>query len=121
MPSFKNASACVCVFVGAVLSGCTSLDQKVAESLREQRACNDAAKPLFDAVVTKKLKVGDPIERAKEVLAGAGLGFEIDKIHPPVLRSFYSTGVGCGIAITMEIDSAQRISKIDIHDVYTGL
>jgi hypothetical protein len=120
MPLFKMSSACACLLVTGILSGCTSFDQKVAESLREQAARNEAAKPLLDAVVAKKLKIGDSIERAKEVLSDAGLTFEVDKIGALVLRSIYRTGDGCGITIALEIDSEQRISKIDIREVYTG-
>lgn len=100
--------------------GCTSFDRVVAQSLHEQAVRIEAAKPLFDAVVTQKLKVGDTAEHAKKVLSEAGLPFAVDKVGPPVLRSIYRTGAGSGFTIALELDGEDRVSKIDIREVYTG-
>ena len=103
-----------------LLAGCASFEAMVARSLREQGVRNEAVKPLLDTVVTKKLKIGDSVDQAKKVLTDAGLEFAIDKIGPPVLRSIYRTGSGCGFTIVLGIDAEQRISKIDVREFYTG-
>ncbi len=91
----------------------------VAESFREQRVRNDAAKPLLDAVVTRKIKIGDTVDHAKQILTDAGLDFHFERFTPE-LRSIYRTGPGCGFTIVLALDSQERISKIDVRPFFTG-
>lgn len=94
----------------------------VGRSLREQGLQNQGAKPLLDAVVTKRLKVGDSLEHVKEVLSNAGLGFEVvrEPFPRPAVHSIYRTGRWSGFTIKLELDSQDRISKIDIREYFTG-
>ncbi len=94
----------------------------VGRSLREQGLQNEGAKPLFDAVVTKKLRVGDSLEHAKEVLSSAGLGFDVVRapFPRPMIQSIYRAGRWSGFTIQLELDSQDSISKIDIHEYFTG-
>ena len=120
MNTGKSLLVGIGVFVVGVVSGCTSFDKMVAESLREQRACNEAVKPLLDAVVTKKLKIGDSIEHVEEVLRGANLSFEFERFDPSELRSIYRTGEGCGFTIAVKFDPAKRVARIDVREFFTG-
>jgi hypothetical protein len=99
-----------------------SLSYSVRRALHEQDVQNGAAKPLFDAVVTKKLKVGDSLERAKEVLNYAGLSFDVvcAPFPHPMVQSIYRAGRWSGFTIQLELDSSDSISKIDIHEYFTG-
>ncbi|HVU47668.1 MAG TPA: hypothetical protein VHD85_16175 [Terracidiphilus sp.] len=94
----------------------------VGRSLREQRLQNEGAKPLFDAVVTKKLKAGDSLEHAKEVLSNAGLGCDVVRapFPRPMIQSIYHAGPWSGFTIQLELDTQDRISKVDIHEYFTG-
>jgi hypothetical protein len=98
------------------------LSTAFAWSFREQGLQNQAVKPLFDAVVTKKLKVGDSLEHAKEVLSSAGLGFDVVRapFPRPMVQSIYRAGRWSGFTIQLELDSQDRISKIDIREYFTG-
>lgn len=94
----------------------------VSRAFHEQRIQNEAAKPLFDAVVTKRLKVGDSLEHASEVLKNAGLEFTVTR-HPfpyPAIQSVYRAGRWSGFSIQLELDSEDRISKITIQEYFTG-
>ncbi len=107
--------------LGVVAYGYVRLDYAVAESFRHQAALNAAAKPAFDAAVTSKLKVGDSLEHAEQILRKAGLEYFVERrISPPRLDSILRTGVGCGFGIHLELDAQDRISKIDIREVFTG-
>ena len=107
--------------VGVVAYGYVRLNSAVAESLRHQAALNAAAKPAFDAAVTSKLKVGDSLEHAQEVLRSARLEFSVERrISPARLDSILRTGDGCGFRIHLELDAHDRISKMDIREVFTG-
>ncbi len=111
------------LFAAAIIlvGGCASasFEEMVAASLKEQEARNEAATPLLDAVVTRKLKIGDTVDHAKEVLAAAGLDSHIEHFAPE-LRSIYRTGHGCGFTIVLLLDNQERISKIDVQPFFTG-
>ena len=107
--------------VGVVAYGYVRFNSAVAESLRRQAALNAAAKPAFDAAVTSKLKVGDSLEHAQEVLRSARLEFSVERrISPARLDSILRTGDSCGFRINLELDAQDRISKMDIREVFTG-
>ena len=83
---------------------------------------NEGAKPLFDAVVTKKLKIGDSLDHAKQVLGNAGLGFDVVRapFPRPMVRSIYRASRWSGFTIQLELNDQNRISKIDIREYFTG-
>lgn len=91
----------------------------IKESLREQGALNDAAKPLLEAVITNRIKVGDTVDHAKQVLAEAGLTAYSDRTAPQ-LSALYRTGPGCGFTIALDVDRQNRIEKIEIRPFFTG-
>ena len=99
------------------------IGHKMREDLRHQAELNAAAKPLVDAAVTQKLKVGDTLEHAKKVFKDAGLAYSVESTLNPgaQLNSFYPTGQGCGIRVRLDIDANGNISKIDIRESITGL
>jgi len=94
----------------------------VSRAFHEQGVRNDAVKPLFEAVITNKLQVGDSFEQAIEVLNYAGLNYTvIREPHPqPMIQSTYWAGSGSGFSIRLELDRQDRISKIDIREYFTG-
>jgi len=89
----------------------------IARSAQEQTLQIEGARPLFDAVVRKKLTIGDSLEHAKKVLKDAGLEFTIDRdLAHPKLYSMCHAGRGPGFSIELELDSDDRIARIDIQD-----
>ena len=88
----------------------------------EQRIQNAAAKPLFEAAVTRQLKVGDSLAHVQDVLTYAGLGYEVVRgpFPRPVVQSIYRAGRLSGFQIQLELDNDDRVSKIDIHEYFTG-
>ncbi|MBS0632531.1 MAG: hypothetical protein JSS11_11495 [Verrucomicrobia bacterium] len=93
-----------------------------SEALHEQSMQNAAAKPLFEAVVTKKLTIGDSLEHVKEVLRYAGLDFSVVRETLPhsEIQSIYRVSPHSGFTIHLEFDSYHHLSKIDIHEYLTG-
>ena len=93
----------------------------VAQGLQEQGSAVKAARPLFDAVITKNLKVGETLEHAKQVLAYAGLSFDISTgSFPHVLQSSYRVCDQAGFTIKLTLDPYDKIANVDIHEFYTG-
>lgn len=78
-------------------------------------------KPRLDATVTTKLKVGDSLAHAKQVLSDAGLGSHLEE-HPPrpILKSILRGGRWSGFSIAVELDDRRRIAKIDIREFFTA-
>ena len=114
----------ILVVVAAVVAlglGCLTTFE-IDRSLAEQEKLNGAARPLFEAVVTSRLKVGDTLAHAQTVLAYAGLPNSVsrDRLPHPGLSSRYSTGPGCGFNISLALDPHDCIVKIDITDYSTG-
>ncbi len=96
-------------------------DWAVTRSITEQGIRVQAVKPLFDTVVTSRLKVGDTLEHAKEVLSYAGLDYSIAKEPlPHELQSTYRAGDGSGFYVKLTLSRDDRITKVEIHDFYTG-
>jgi hypothetical protein len=98
------------------------LSYAVSRAFHEQGVQNEAAKPLFEAVVAKRLKVGDSLEHVKEVLNYAGLGFDVvrEPFPSPMVQSIYRAGRWFGFTIHLELDHEDRVSKVDIHEYFTG-
>lgn len=110
----------VCVILAVSLlaqSGCTSV--LVGASLRWQEKQNKAARPHFDEVVTRKVKVGDTLSHAQQVLTDAGLTHSIDRFDH-ALVSLLRTGKGCGIQFRAKLDDDDRITDIKIQEFLTG-
>jgi hypothetical protein len=99
-----------------------AFSSSVTDLLKEQGVRNEAVKPLLDAVVTKKLKIGDSLDQAKKVLGDAGLDFTVDRPPLPrrVLHSIYRAGPYSGFTIQLELDGEDRITKIEIREYFTG-
>jgi TonB family protein len=89
-------------------------------SLRSQQARNEAARPLFDAAVVKRLVVGDTLENAKNVLRGAGVPVDQKQNLLSVFSTKYRTGEGCGYSLYLSYDTHERISKIEIMEFISG-
>jgi hypothetical protein len=89
----------------------------------DQGVRNAAAKPLFEAVVTRKLKVGDSLEHVKEVLEYAGLSHRMEQwgSRPPWVVSIYRASRYSGFGIRLELDGTDCVSKIEIKEYFTGL
>lgn len=93
----------------------------VSHSLAEQGVRVRAAKPLFDAVVTSKLKIGDSLAHATEVLTYAGMTCDPSREKPPrELQSVYRVGDGAGFFVKLELSPEGRVTKIGIQEFYTG-
>jgi len=91
----------------------------IGRSVKQQTAQIERARPKFNSAIVQNLNVGDSLEHARKVLSDAGLEFTIDKeASPPILRSVYPAGdhPGPGFLIQLELDTRDRIAKIDIQD-----
>lgn len=108
------------IFAGSLLAqaGCTSI--LVEASLRHQNRQNKAARAHFDAVVTSKIKIGDTLSHAQQVLTEAGLSYSIDR-YDHSLISLQRTGKGCGIQFRANLDEGDRITDIKVQELLTGL
>jgi hypothetical protein len=107
-----------CVVAGAI-GVVAYVNHSVWSVVADQQARNQAATPLFDAVVTKRLKVGDTPEKVKQVLADAGLHFS-ENGEPRTLYSLYSTGNGSGIALAVKFDSNGLLASYTVQTQTTG-
>ncbi|WP_164976263.1 hypothetical protein [Oleiharenicola lentus] len=117
----KLSKLAVCSFLaGSMLNqpGCTSV--LVGASLRWQENQNRAARPHFDAIITSKVKIGDTLSHALQVLTDAGLTYSIDRFDH-TLVSLLRTGKGCGIQFRAKLDDGDRITDIKVQELLTGL
>ena len=98
------------------------LSRAVESSLREQQLLLEGATPLFDTVIVKKLVVGDSLEHAEKVLSDAGQEFTLEKKSPSgqKLQSICHVGRGAGFLVQLDVDTEDRISKVDITKFYEG-
>jgi hypothetical protein len=94
----------------------------VEHSMQQQALLLEGATPLFDTVIAKRLVVGDSLEHAKKVLTDAGQEFtvETDPTLPRRLQSNIPVGRGAGFLVQLDLDSKDRISKVDITKFYEG-
>ena len=113
--------AIVVLVIGVILYPRIRFSYYVGRSFDRQDMQLDAVKPLFDATVTRQIKVGDTLGNAEQVLDYAGLSYHISREQSSrVVRSLYHVGDGAGFSIRLVVDSNDIIAKVEIRKSYTG-
>ena len=97
----------------------------VQYSFYVQEREHDAARPHYDAVLVKRLHVGETRTEVESIFRDAGISYwldpQISSYHPhPTLESNYLTGPGSGFSMTIEFDPNERVASIKQRDVWLG-
>ena len=88
--------------------------------LVDQSTHLEAVRPLLESTVMRRIKMGDSVERAKEVLRDAGLTYRIQGT-PHAVFTGYQAGPGCGFTMVIELSPDDRITRIDVQPYMRGL
>ena len=106
--------------VAVALCGAAYVSHGMQAGLDEQSARLEAVRPLLESTVTRRIKVGDSVEHAKDVLREAGLTYRVEGAQHAVFAG-YQAGPVCGFTIVMELSPDERISKIEVQPYLRGL
>ena len=111
---FGQASLVVAVAVAAFAFVVMPLPPLWLQDVRNKRA-----RPFVDSVVSK-LNVGDDAKRGEDVFKEAGLGSSRSR-ELRLIQSRYDTGRGSGIQVRLDLDGGDRVTRITVNEIKTGL